>query len=47
MIDNKSQADEGLIVWVAILVLILVIGFGFFLQYFKEFIKWLQQVVFK
>jgi len=45
--EQRSQADEGLIVWVAILVLILVIGFGFFLQYFKEFIKWLQQVVFK
>jgi len=45
--DNRSQADEGVIVWAAIIILIIVIGFAFFLDFFKAFIQWVRSGVFK
>jgi purine-cytosine permease-like protein len=47
MIDNKSQSDEGLLMWVAIIGLLIVIGFAFFMDFFKAFIKGLGQWIFK
>lgn len=45
--DNRAQADAGTIVWAAIIIFIIIIGFVFFLQYFKAFISWLRSVVLK
>ena len=45
--DERSQADEGVIVWVALLILVIVIGFAFFLDFFKALMKGIGQWMFK
>jgi len=45
--DERAQADEGIIVWAALIILFLVIMFAFFLDFFKAFLKALNEMIFK
>lgn len=47
MIDIKSQADEGIIVWTALIILFLVIMFSFFLDFFKGLLNGIRMWLFK
>lgn len=45
--EEKAQADEGLVVWAALIILFLVIFFAFFLDFFKAFLNGIKMWLFK